>query len=137
MDAAPFYSQTPPLRFRGIPDSLAMSHLEASECCLIHADNYLTIPKGVWVNPEVRVGYSGEAYDAVHQGDCWLTLFDVMFGIWENRLRRWLTTSWIERRVVTSRLRDWAKAKAHRSEPGVHCLINEMQVLIWNGWAHV
>src|SRR5438270_8111059 len=36
--ADPFY-RDPPLSFRGIPDSLAIHHLEGSECCLIHADN--------------------------------------------------------------------------------------------------
>ncbi|BAE60536.1 unnamed protein product [Aspergillus oryzae RIB40] len=50
MDAAPFY-QHPPLKFRGISDSLAKSHLEGSECCLIHADNPLSREKGVWLNP--------------------------------------------------------------------------------------
>jgi hypothetical protein len=48
-DAAPFYGGPgddghikAPLRFRGISDSLAKYHLEASECCLIHFDNPLT-----------------------------------------------------------------------------------------------
>ncbi|EAQ87609.1 hypothetical protein CHGG_04228 [Chaetomium globosum CBS 148.51] len=54
------------LRFRGIPDSLAALHLEASECCLIHADNPGSRTRGVYVNPAVRVGYNRLAYDAVH-----------------------------------------------------------------------
>ena len=51
--ADPFY-KSPPLSFRGIPDSLAVHHLEGSECCLIHADNELSTVKGVWLNPNVR-----------------------------------------------------------------------------------
>ena len=137
MDADPFYKKTQPLRFRGISDSLAMTHLEASECCLIHADNDLTIRKGVWVNPNVRVGYSGKAYDAVHDLHNWLAVYDMLRGTWTNRLRRWTTTSWFERRLVNSRLRIWRKTEPHLTEPGAHCLINEMQVLVSNGWAHV
>jgi hypothetical protein len=37
MPARPFVS-SPSLRFRGIPDSLAASYIEGSECCLIHTD---------------------------------------------------------------------------------------------------
>ena len=65
MHAAPFMSN-PSLSFRGMPDSLALHHLEGSECCLIHVDNPLSAEYGVFVNPNVRVGYSGEAYEAVH-----------------------------------------------------------------------
>ena len=137
MDAAPFYNKTSLLRFRGIPDSLALSHLEASECCLIHADNYLTSSKGVWMNPKVRVGYSEQAYGAVHRPNGWLTASDMLRGIWENRLRRWTTTTWLKRRLVGSRLRRWSRKEGHSTERGIHCLINEMQVLIPNGWAHV
>lgn len=38
-DVAPFYSG---LECRGIDDSLAQKHVEASECCLIHVDNELS-----------------------------------------------------------------------------------------------
>lgn len=58
--SAPFY-QDQPLQFRGLQDSMAAHHLEASECCLIHADNVLTKMKGVWINPNVRVGYDEDA----------------------------------------------------------------------------
>ncbi|OAQ97990.1 hypothetical protein LLEC1_03544 [Akanthomyces lecanii] len=77
MPADPFVSPTK-LRFRGIPDSLALQHLEGSECCLIHADNPLSKTLGAW-----------------------------------------------------------QKEDSARHEPGVFCLINEMQVLAENGWAHV
>ncbi|RFU33789.1 hypothetical protein B7463_g2534, partial [Scytalidium lignicola] len=63
--AEPFY-HNPPLRFRGIPDSLATHHLEGSECCLIHADNDLSARKGVWLNPNVRVSYNAEADEVVN-----------------------------------------------------------------------
>jgi hypothetical protein len=63
MPISPFIS-TPPLRFRGLPDSLAASHLEASECCLIHADNPLSTSKPILLNSLVKVGYNGSAYDA-------------------------------------------------------------------------
>ncbi|KAJ6185974.1 hypothetical protein N7519_007275 [Penicillium mononematosum] len=50
MPASPFIASSP-LRFRGIPDSLAEYHLEGSECCLIHTDNPLSVEKGVYLNP--------------------------------------------------------------------------------------
>ena len=69
MDSKPFYESWRPLRFRGISDSLAELHLEGSECCLIHQDNPLTAKHGVWLNPNVRVGYNKEAYDKMKAGD--------------------------------------------------------------------
>ncbi|KAL8802964.1 MAG: hypothetical protein Q9182_003452 [Xanthomendoza sp. 2 TL-2023] len=60
-NARPFYHPTS-LLFRGLPDSLAQHHLEASECCLIHTDNPLTNTHGVWLNPRVKVGYTATAY---------------------------------------------------------------------------
>lgn len=145
MDAAPFYpttSHVSPLRFRGIDDSLAVHHLEGSECCLIHADNYLTAQKGVWLNPNVRVGYDGPAYDTVNPDRIvWLSFMDIYGGLWKNRLSRWWPVNWVKHAfinwVVDHRLRTWKKAEPGRIEPGRYCLINEMQVLVWNGWAHV
>ncbi|RMZ82432.1 hypothetical protein DV737_g2093, partial [Chaetothyriales sp. CBS 132003] len=77
MDASPFYSSVnlegevvDGLRFRAIGDSLAAKHLEASECCLIHAD--LTAmgaaQHGIYINPAVRVGYTEKAYNLTHTG---------------------------------------------------------------------
>lgn len=57
MAAVPFYDSTSPFRFRGVPDTLAHHHIEGSECCIIHADNRLSQHQGVWINPNVRVGY--------------------------------------------------------------------------------
>lgn len=142
MNAAPFYAETNPLRFRGIPDSLATSHLEGSECCLIHTDNALSSSKGVWLNPNVRVGYNSHAYDLVNPRDgkaanAWVGTATVLHGSWENRVLRWLTTTWFEDSTVRRRVGKWRDEGGEREETGVACLINEMQVLVANGWAHV
>ena len=144
MDASPFYnSVTQPLRFRGAPDSLAALHLEGSECCLIHTDNPLSASKGVWLNSNVRVGYSAKAYDAVHPGNgranAWVGAASVVHGSWENRILRWLTTTWFEESTVRRRIRKWQASATleSRQESGAACLVNEMQVLVSNGWAHV
>jgi hypothetical protein len=67
MDATPFYNLDSPLKFRGISDGLVKTHVKGLECYLIHVDNLLTASKGVWLNPDVRVSYSGPAYKAVHR----------------------------------------------------------------------
>ncbi|KAB8265402.1 cryptococcal mannosyltransferase 1-domain-containing protein [Aspergillus pseudonomiae] len=136
MDAAPFY-QHRPLKFRGIPDSLATSHLEGSECCLIHADNPSSREKGVWLNPNVRVGYSSPAYLAVNpMENSWLSSFSIASGVWKNRVLRWITTPWFKENIVWMRLWKWEKLSDENIEPGTFCLVNEMQVLTENGWAH-
>jgi hypothetical protein len=153
MDAAPFYDRVSPLRFRGIPDSLAASHLEGSECCLIHADNPVSAQKGVWLNPNVRVGYNAPAYEYVHPSsgggggggsssrnrDAWVSTPEILWGVWQSRLRRWFTTDAVKTWTVLNRLEDWMKADPTetRTEPGAFCLINEMQIVAANGWAHV
>lgn len=140
MPASPFYESPNPLRFRGIPDTLATHHLEGSECCLIHTDNPLTPQKGVWLNPNVRVGYNEAAYKAVQRlpNRAWLSLSEISFGLWKNRIVRWTTSPIFKEWVVKKRVRTWENdASAHRRESALHCLINEMQVLISNGWAHV
>jgi hypothetical protein len=153
MDAGPFYDNVSPLRFRGISDSLAATHLEGSECCLIHADNPMSAQKGVWLNPNVRVGYNAPAYDCVHpsagaggggsisscNGQAWMSTRQILWGVWQSRLRRWFTTDALKTWTVLSRLENWMKEDSTetRAEPGSFCLINEMQVLVANGWAHV
>ncbi|RAL11779.1 glycosyltransferase family 69 protein [Aspergillus homomorphus CBS 101889] len=136
MPAAPFVSATP-LRFRAVPDSLALSHLEGSECCLIHADNPLSQAHGVYLNPHVRVGYNPEAYAAVHPARAWLSRQSIALALWKNRIRRWTTTSYFKMQVVRSRVARWENAHPEQQESGDFCLINEMQVLVANGWAHV
>ncbi|KAK4226566.1 cryptococcal mannosyltransferase 1-domain-containing protein [Podospora fimiseda] len=130
------------LKFRGVSDTLATYHLEGSECCLIHADNPASKAKGVFLNPHVRVGYNKEAYTTVHpeDGASWLSLWQIWFGIWKNRVARWTTTSWFKEQRVISRISGWRRSGLPgetREEKGGFCLINEMQVVVYNGWAHL
>ncbi|KAK4148840.1 glycosyltransferase [Chaetomidium leptoderma] len=145
------------LQFRGIPDSLAAAHhLEASECCLIHADNPASRTRGVFVNPAVRVGYNRAAYDAVHPGahlktgseppgsgseggssKSWLSLKEIYWGLWRNRVARWTTTSWFEEREVRRRVERWVKGGGGGGEKGGFCIVDEMQIVVHNGWKHL
>ncbi|KAJ5619164.1 hypothetical protein N7510_003148 [Penicillium lagena] len=136
MPAGPFYAKSP-LRFRGIPDSLASAHLEGSECCLIHADNRLSKYLGIYLNPRVRVGYNGDAYDAVNPTGKWLSRWQILRGLWSNRLRRWTSSPLPKEMAIRNRVEKWAAQSEHNHEPGVFCLVNEMQVLHPRGWAHV
>ena len=135
-DSVPFY-EPHKLEFRGISDELALQHVEASECCLIHADNPLTPTQGVWLNPDVRVGYSDGAYSAVHSGQVWPGIYTRVCGIWVNRVGRWFTMPRLKASTINTRLSQWAKGNPDVNEAGAFCLINEMQVIIENGWAHV
>ena len=139
MDAAPFYAEEHPLAFRGVSDSLSLTHVEGSECCLIHADNPLSRTHGVWVNPNVRVGYNGSAYETVNPagGRSWLSVWDIVVGIWQNRLLRWSRWLWSRDGIIESRLAGWRGENPGEEEYGENCLVSEMQVLLWNGWAHV
>lgn len=138
--AGPFY-QPDPLTFRGIDDSLASHHLEGSECCLIHADNPLSTSKGVWLNPNVRVSYNPQADAVVRPATgSWPKREEKFWGLWQNRLARLtgLPRRFFESHVVHTRLRSWqAETSINSKENGTYCLINEMQVLVSNGWAHV
>lgn len=135
-DADPF-TGIDALSFRGIEDSLAQYHLEGSECCLVHADNLLTASKGVWMNPNVRVGYTPQAYESVHSSIPWPSIGGAWTGLWRNRAGRFLSSEKWRRMAVDARLKQWGAAQQSRFEPGRHCLIDEMQVLVENGWAHV
>lgn len=140
IDSQPFYDNaTRPLKFRGIVDSLAEYHIEGSECCLIHIDNPQASRRGVWLNPQVRVGYSSVAYDAAQLWQSGMGFQDLrmLWGLWENRLRRWFTTPRLEALVVGRRMASWRAKNPSIYEPGRICLVNEMQVLAENGWAHV
>lgn len=136
MPVAPFLSKVP-LRFRAIPDSLAQFHLEGSECCLIHADNPLSATKGVYLNPKVRVGYTDLAYAAVHPTATWIALHNIALALWENRIRRWTTSPFFHRWAIRRRITSWERHDETRFEHATFCLIDEMQVLVGNGWAHV
>lgn len=145
--SAPFYD-SPALQFRGIPDSLAAHHLEGSECCLIHADNKhgesAAGKKGVWLNPNVRVGYSGHAYQAVNpKSGVWPATREKVLGYWTSRINALIVwpKRWIEDVIVRRRVSAWNSEEEVAGhdvvEPGEHCLINEMQVLEEAGWRHL
>jgi hypothetical protein len=112
----------------------------------------------------VRVGYNRAAFDAVQPASpaaSWVSLWGIWSGLWKNRLARWLTTPWFEEREVRGRIEAWKregeklKEKAEegdvyrydgpgvkeevevREEKGGFCVIDEMQVLVHNGWKHV
>ncbi|KAK4218612.1 glycosyltransferase [Rhypophila decipiens] len=136
------FTGTNGLKFRGIPDSLAQHHLEGSECCLIHADNPASRTRGVFLNPTVRVGYNKEAYEKVHPeggNKIWLSTFGVYTGIWKSRLARWFSSPWLKEQFVRGRIHTWETEAPdeNREEPGEFCLINEMQVIVENGWKHL
>ena len=142
MDTAPFYSS---LKFRAISDSLASKHLEGSECCLIHADLNATNPKhsGIYVNAAVRVGYTTEAYDQTHFGptQTFISSTQYVLAMWLHRLNRLRTPSAEKQmRVIDKRVNKWKQYEENslekRDEVGDMCLIDEMHLLIWNGWKH-
>ena len=136
MPISPFLA-SPPLHFRGVPDSLAAHHLEGSECCLIHADNPLSATKHTYLNPRVRVGYNPLAYDTVNGPNGLMSSWHVFKVLWENRLRRWFTSPGLKEWTVRRTVRRWMRQNPSVEEKGEFCLINEMQVLAANGWAHV
>ncbi|KAF7871521.1 hypothetical protein EAF04_003628 [Stromatinia cepivora] len=142
--AEPFY-RNPSLRFWGIPDNLALHHLEGSECCLIHIDNSLSLTKGVWLNPNVRVSYNSKSDDIVNsKGGRWPSKREILKGIWSNRCARWIgfPLRYTERFAVERKVRLWRNeadrtGHAEVQEEGIRFLINEMQVVVENGWAHI
>ncbi|OMP89370.1 hypothetical protein BK809_0000009 [Diplodia seriata] len=100
--------------------------------------------KGVWLNPHVRVAYGGEAYKAVNPtGRGWPSVSERIRGMWYNRCWRLFgkIRFFGEDYMVRRRLEDWTvgdtSGEGANKEIGAHCLINEMQVLVENGWKHV
>lgn len=137
MPASAFHADQS-LNFRGVEDSFAELHVEGSECCLIHADNLESSEHGVFLNPNVRVGYNVKAYRTVHPpGGAWVSYLDIWLGLWRNRLARWFTTPMLKEWMCRSRQREWESSQTGRREKGGFCLINEMQIIVENGWAHV
>lgn len=133
-DTASFYESG--LLFRGVPDSLAGRHVEGSECCIIHAHNQLA-EKGVWMNPQVRVGYSAAAYYSMNGPSPWVSFSHLIRGSWGNWIRRWSTTIWFKKHIVRWRLAGWHKENPDKTGPASDSLVNEVRVLTANGWAHV
>lgn len=161
MDAAPFYdvpgkradgltTLTSGLRFRGLPDSLAVTGLEASECCLIHADLIARdqAKKGIFINPAARSGYERAAWNLTHRppDDNFVSSDQYVAGIYRMRLARWKTdgiSSSAGQRMgrIYDKIARW-REEGHvlgekREEVGDYCAIEEMHILIWNGWKHV
>lgn len=170
VDATPYYHRPLPgrheqldnqaaqegLRFRGVPDSLAAYHLEASECCLIHADLLATdqASRGIYINPAVRTAYAVEAYNATHFGrhdSCFINAWEYWSGVWVVRWRSWVWTWFVDAvsvsagqnmREVVKRVGLWEREQTigqrlpHR-EIGAYCTILEMQILLRDGWKHV
>ncbi|RMZ76344.1 hypothetical protein DV738_g4989, partial [Chaetothyriales sp. CBS 135597] len=154
MDASPFYptvdidgQQIDGLRFRAISDSLAAKHLEASECCLINADLAAmgAAEHGIYINPAVRVAYTEQAYNLTHTGSDtastgFITPSDYLFASWLFRLAQWVESSASKAldQKVHSRVVKWQQDNTleRRNETGEMCLIDEMHLLIWNGWKH-
>ena len=130
-EAEPFL---PPrsLRFRGVTDTLAGYHLEGSECCLIHYDNGKARgSKGVWVNPNVRVAYRAKGWDLVNGPGGWPGTWELVRG-WGIRFSTYaLGLPWRNRKVEM-KVREWGG-----TEPGIDCLVDEMQILADNGWKHM
>jgi hypothetical protein len=62
-----------------------------------------------------------------------------------NRFVRWTgwVKLWSENKVVRKRVENWVRKgrmmnpPERREEKGLECLVNEMQVLVYNGWQHV
>ena len=136
-DAAPFTRTTSPLRFRATPDSLAKLHLDASECCLIHADNPITDinRSGVWVNPAVRVAYNMTPYE--YQKNYANGWYEWSVGIPIRIGTNLIGLPW-QKKVIKTRFQEWKNELDNvvRHEPGDFCLVDEMQVLADNGWRH-
>lgn len=127
-NATPFTAAQTPLRFRSVPDSLALHHVEGSECCLIHADNPLAARRGVFLNPHVRVAYEKTAYDASR---VWPTQKEALLAVPHRMWTGLMDWPWRERKI-SQRVKEWGG-----QEKGLHCLVDEMQVVAENGWAHV
>jgi hypothetical protein len=83
------------------------------------------------------VGYSGEAYDAVHPQTLLLSSWQIFHALWENRIRRWVTSPYLKEWRVRRKVTEWRAMNKEHEEHGQICLVNEMQVLAENGWAHV
>lgn len=148
--ALPSYVASKAVKYRGAEDSLAVQHVEGSECCFIHVDlsdfmqsiNRKT--EGVWVNPNVRVGFNAEAYEAANPFfGRWPGAWPRVVGTWKNRLYRWFG-HWRRKESkekVAKRVEEWVAVGEQkgdkRREVGEHCLIDEMQVLFEAGWQHI
>ncbi|KAL4885020.1 cryptococcal mannosyltransferase 1-domain-containing protein [Aspergillus karnatakaensis] len=121
MHTGAFYL-TRPIRFREVAEGLAAKGLEASERCLIHADNSLSRRRGVYLNPFVRIGDNDREHAAAHSNIHWLSTWELFASIWENRLRRWSTPPFLQGWPLYFRLSAWEAENEKNKEPGDWCL---------------
>jgi Cryptococcal mannosyltransferase 1 len=136
-DAAPFQDLRYPLRFRAVHDSLAENYLEASECCLIHYDNPRSAFKGVWMNPNVRVGYDIMRYDAVHRPSGWPSTAAITLGRFSDLLVQIVSLK-ERRKVIDLRYEEWTQKSTRNTEVGSDCLVNKMMVVSDKGkWSEI
>lgn len=144
LTAGSFYHEAQPLRFRAVDDRLAERHVEASERCLLHADNPLSSSAGIWLNPSVRVSRNLVSYEGMRQSGQYPGWTVTVAGTWVNRVRRW---RWnrardTERDAVISRVNKWAESGTFEdgsptTESGLSCLMDDMLVMRSRGWSHL
>lgn len=111
-----------PIQFRGVPESLAAKHVVASETCLVHADNYISKRRGVYLNPFVRVGHN---MPTALSGKHWLSTWEIFESTWENRLRRWFSSPFFAGWSLRSRFAQWKAEDENNKERGDFCLTDE------------
>lgn len=132
LDAAPFYEG---LAFRAVDDRLADQHIEASERCLLHADNPLSASRGVFLNTGVRTTRWGSIGQGHFPG--WLS---AVMGTWVSRINRWSEEERVAQQqdVVLSGVRAWAAERGEqgqdRKEAATACLAEGLRVVRPRGW---
>lgn len=160
VNATPYYDRVLPgepnvvqkgVQFRAIPDSLAAYYVEASECCLIHADVLASgqAYRGMYINPAVRTAYVAEAYEATHfgrMGSNFVSAWQYWSGVWVIRWRPWVKdavsiSAGQNIAEVFRRIKLWEREEEVEEQPrrevGDYCTVLEMQILTWNGWKHI
>ena len=93
----------------------------------------------------MRVGYTELAYNQTHFGEAetFISARQYVLAMWLHRLNRLRTESAeMGMSVVRQRLEKWkgevekGLTREKRDEYGEMCLVDEMHLLIWNGWKH-
>ena len=106
----------------------------------------MSASKGVWLNPNVRVTYNNVSDAIVNPkgGGTWPTRGVKLKGVWTYRWIHWSQwlLRWLRDRRVSTRFQQWKneprqEGEDEHVEPGAACLVDEMQVLLSNGWKHV
>ncbi|OHE93611.1 hypothetical protein CORC01_11110 [Colletotrichum orchidophilum] len=98
--------------------------------------------KGVWLNPNVRVGYNVPVYEQM-KAERFPTAWAALVGSWANRYLRVRNSVQLafEKRMMDEMLKRWSdetpSGELRRREPGEMCLNNEMQILWKNKWKHI